>query len=90
MSKSLTGSQFFIAWVVVAIIWLWGTMLVAIFYPIVDGGMQQISEVYNGLTGRTGPVDIDYGKEEGDDSTSPSSPAASGTHAVEAKVDERK
>lgn len=82
--------QFFIAWVVVGIIWLWGTMLVAIFYPIVDGGIQQISQIYKGLTSRTGPVDIGYGKEEGDGSTSPPSPAASGTHAVEAKVDEGK
>jgi hypothetical protein len=39
-----------VAWVVVAIIWLWGTMLVAIVYPIVDGGVQQMAQIYRGLT----------------------------------------
>lgn len=43
-------AQFFIAWVVISIIWLWGTMLVAIFYPLVDGGIQQMRTIYRGLT----------------------------------------
>lgn len=33
--------QFYSAWLVIAIIWLWGTLLVAGFYPIIDGGYQQ-------------------------------------------------
>lgn len=37
---------------VVAIIWLWLSMLVAIFYPIFDGGIQQIRDVYRGLRGQ--------------------------------------
>ncbi|KAJ5567768.1 hypothetical protein N7535_007074 [Penicillium sp. DV-2018c] len=46
------GKKFFIAWVVVAIIWLWLSMLIAIFYPIFDGGIQQMRNVYRGLRGQ--------------------------------------
>ncbi|GIJ83275.1 hypothetical protein Asppvi_002094 [Aspergillus pseudoviridinutans] len=49
-AKYVFGKTFFVAWVVVAIIWLWGTMLVAIVYPIVDGGVQQMVQVYQGFT----------------------------------------
>jgi uncharacterized RDD family membrane protein YckC len=34
--------QFFIAWVVISLLWLWFTLVVAIFYPLIDGGLQQI------------------------------------------------
>ena len=34
--------QFFVAWVVISLIWLWFTLVVAIFYPLVDGGLKQI------------------------------------------------
>ncbi|KAJ5621412.1 hypothetical protein N7528_006195 [Penicillium herquei] len=51
-SHYIFGKQFFVAWVVVGIIWLWGTMLIAIFYPLLDGGIQQIHQVYQGLTHR--------------------------------------
>ncbi|KAF4257325.1 hypothetical protein KXW28_003122 [Aspergillus fumigatus] len=49
-AKYIFGKTFFVAWVVVAVIWLWTTMLVAIVYPIVDGGVQQMAQVYQGLT----------------------------------------
>ncbi|PKX93557.1 sodium:solute symporter family protein [Aspergillus novofumigatus IBT 16806] len=49
-AKYVFGKTFFVVWVVVAIIWLWGTMLVAIVYPILDGGFQQMMQVYQGLT----------------------------------------
>ncbi|KFZ00883.1 hypothetical protein V501_10384 [Pseudogymnoascus sp. VKM F-4519 (FW-2642)] len=39
-SKYIFSKSFFTAWVVVAIIWVWGTLLVAGFYPIVDGRQQ--------------------------------------------------
>jgi len=39
-------TQFFTAWVVVAIIWLWLTMLMVIFYPLIDGGIEQIGLVF--------------------------------------------
>ncbi|KAG2419119.1 hypothetical protein HFD88_002223 [Aspergillus terreus] len=48
-SNYVFGKRFFIAWVVVSIIWLWGTMLVAIFYPLLDGGVQQIKQVLHVL-----------------------------------------
>ncbi|KAJ5391174.1 hypothetical protein N7509_006664 [Penicillium cosmopolitanum] len=51
-SQYVFGKKFFVAWVVVAIIWLWGTMLIAIFAPLLDGGIQQILQVYRGLTGK--------------------------------------
>jgi hypothetical protein len=34
---------------VVAIIWLWGTLFVAGFYPIIDGGYDQVKAVYRAL-----------------------------------------
>ncbi|OBT85252.1 hypothetical protein VE02_05191 [Pseudogymnoascus sp. 03VT05] len=39
-SKYIFRKSFFTAWVVVAIIWVWGTLLVAGFYPIADGRQQ--------------------------------------------------
>lgn len=39
---------FFDAWIVVSIIWVWITMLISGFYPIVDG-REQIRLVYQGL-----------------------------------------
>ncbi|KXJ86100.1 Sodium:solute symporter family-domain-containing protein [Microdochium bolleyi] len=47
------GKGFFEAWIVVAIIWVWGTMLVAGFFPIIDG-WSQIKAVYRGLRGGGG------------------------------------
>jgi hypothetical protein len=38
--------QFYIAWVVAGIIWLWATLFVATLYPIIDGGYQRILQVY--------------------------------------------
>jgi hypothetical protein len=51
-SHYVFGKGFYIAWVVVAIIWLWATTFVATLYPIFDGGYQQILQVYRGLRGR--------------------------------------
>ncbi|KFY16842.1 hypothetical protein V491_05212 [Pseudogymnoascus sp. VKM F-3775] len=39
-SKYIFSKSFFTAWVVIAIIWVWGTLLVAGFYPILDGRHQ--------------------------------------------------
>jgi hypothetical protein len=36
------SAQFFVAWVVISLIWLWFTLVVAIFYPLIDGGLQQM------------------------------------------------
>ena len=40
--KTDEGVQLFTAWVVVSLIWLFFTLLVAIFYPLVDGGLKKI------------------------------------------------
>ncbi|KAF9630733.1 urea active transporter [Lasiodiplodia theobromae] len=47
-ARYVFGEKFFAAWLVVAIIWLWGTLLVAGFYPLVDG-RDQILAVWRGL-----------------------------------------
>jgi urea-proton symporter len=36
----ILSRQFFVAWVVISIIWVWTTMLVAGFFPIIDGRAQ--------------------------------------------------
>lgn len=50
-SEYIFSSKFFIAWVVVSILWVWGTMLIAGFFPIIDG-WKQIMLVVRGITGR--------------------------------------
>lgn len=47
-SKYIFEKGFFIAWLVISIIWVWGTMLVAGFFPIIDG-WRQLRQVYIGL-----------------------------------------
>ncbi|OGM42310.1 putative urea active transporter [Aspergillus bombycis] len=81
-SKYVFGKGFFSAWVVVAIIWLWLTMLVAIFYPIFDGGIQQITQVYRGL--RAGN---ETNKTVGNETSS--SPSISDTAPEEVKREDR-
>ena len=44
-AKYIFGQGFYVAWLVVAIIWVWGTMFITGFYPIIDG-RKQIWEVY--------------------------------------------
>ncbi|CAN8103255.1 unnamed protein product [Discula destructiva] len=50
-SKYIFSSKFFVAWVVISIIWVWGTMIVACFFPIVDG-WDQIAVVWHVIAGR--------------------------------------
>ena len=49
-SKYIFSKTFFSAWLIIAIIWLWGTLFVAGFYPIIDG-RKQILAVIRGTTG---------------------------------------
>ncbi|KAL2839321.1 hypothetical protein BJX68DRAFT_198852 [Aspergillus pseudodeflectus] len=44
-AKTVMSRGLFIAWVVVGIVWLFVTLLVANFYPLLDGGVVQIWEV---------------------------------------------
>ncbi|KAJ5344498.1 hypothetical protein N7452_002502 [Penicillium brevicompactum] len=77
------SKKFYIAWVVVGIIWLWLSMLVAIFYPIFDGGIQQIRDVYRGLKGNKVVTEAVRGNEgKGDSSISPSAGSLSDTTHV--------
>ncbi|KAJ5082987.1 hypothetical protein N7532_012030 [Penicillium argentinense] len=74
--------KFFVAWVVVAVIWLWGTMLIAIFAPLLDGGIQQIVQVYRGLTGKDIPASAISTEEKQGTKTSPFSPSESSVNDV--------
>lgn len=70
--------QFFAAWLIVAIIWLWGTMLISTFYPLLDGGIQQIMQVYRALRqGRSAG-----GRKNKDDATSTPSSTDSSVNQV--------
>ena len=47
-SKYIFSKTFFNAWLVVAIIWVWGTMLVVGFFPLI-GGRRQFVAIWNAL-----------------------------------------
>lgn len=47
-SKYVFSRSFFIAWIVVAIVWLWGTLFIAGFFPIIDG-RGQLRQIWNAL-----------------------------------------
>ncbi|KAE8548998.1 hypothetical protein EYB25_009381 [Talaromyces marneffei] len=51
-SRYIFGKGFFIAWVIVSIVWLWLTMLMVTFYPLIDGGIEQTVFVFKQLIGR--------------------------------------
>lgn len=48
-SRYVFGKGFFTAWVIVGIIWLWLTLLMVIFYPLIDGGIQQTVLVFRNV-----------------------------------------
>lgn len=53
-SKYIFSKTFFTAWLVVAIIWIWCTLLIAGFYPLIDGH-RQFTAIYSSLRkGRRG------------------------------------
>ncbi|KAI1843265.1 hypothetical protein JX265_012162 [Neoarthrinium moseri] len=47
-SGYIFGQGFFEAWIILSIVWVWGTMFVAGFFPIIDG-WKQLKAVYKGL-----------------------------------------
>jgi Na+/proline symporter len=47
-SKYILSKPFFVAWMTVSIIWVWGTMIIAGLYPIIDG-WDALSRVFRGL-----------------------------------------
>lgn len=54
----LSKGQFFVAWVVVALIWLWATLFIGNFYPLYDGGLRQIWTVVRRLTRKDMSVEV--------------------------------
>jgi hypothetical protein len=68
-SGYIFSKGFFSAWVIVSIIWVWGTMLVAGFFPILDG-REQILQVWKGLTRPSGR-DQDISTEASTGTTTP-------------------
>ncbi len=50
-SHYVFGKGFFVAWLVISIIWVWGTMFIAGFFPIIDG-WGQLKQVYFGIRGQ--------------------------------------
>ena len=52
------SDQFFIAWVAISLIWLWFTLLVSNFYPLIDGGAKQIWTVIRGRKGMKGTTEF--------------------------------
>ncbi|KAL3472385.1 Sodium:solute symporter family-domain-containing protein [Aspergillus californicus] len=49
-AKTVMSQGLFTAWVSVGLVWLFGTLVVAIFYPLVDGGVQQMWTVIRYIT----------------------------------------
>lgn len=74
-AKMIFGRSFFVAWVVISLIWLWLALFVANFYPLFDGGVRQILTVVRGTTVRT---------EKEDDQSSSSRNSTLGTVEVSA------
>ncbi|RJE23495.1 transporter [Aspergillus sclerotialis] len=56
-SNYVFGKKFFAAWVIVSIIWLWITTLVAIFYPLFDGGVQQVLVIFRRMSGKEASIE---------------------------------
>ncbi|KAL1618395.1 hypothetical protein SLS56_010547 [Neofusicoccum ribis] len=76
-ARYIFSEKFFAAWLVVAIVWLWGTLLVAGFYPLVDG-RDQILAVWRGLRGiRAGGEGGGRAAAETETTTAQSSPGES-------------
>ncbi|KAI1629485.1 SSS family solute:Na+ symporter [Exophiala viscosa] len=58
-AKMTFSKPFFTAWVIISLIWLWFTLLVANFYPLIDGGAQQIWIVLRGKKGVKASTEVD-------------------------------
>ncbi|KAI9836076.1 MAG: hypothetical protein M1819_001690 [Sarea resinae] len=50
-AKFVFSKKFYTAWLIVAIIWLWATLLIAGFYPLIDGRKQYFA-IYRYLSHR--------------------------------------
>ncbi len=81
-SGYIFSKNFFSAWVTISIVWIWGTMLVVGFFPIIDG-RKQIMQVWTGLRGglKGGQTAV----EETKASTGTTTPVESGNASSEEK-----
>ncbi|KIW26206.1 uncharacterized protein PV07_09319 [Cladophialophora immunda] len=50
-ARIIFSKGLFVTWVVVSLIWLWIALVIANFYPLVDGGLKQIWIVLRGAKG---------------------------------------
>lgn len=57
---------------VISLIWLWLTLLVANFYPLIDGGLRQIWIVVRGKKAVKASTEIDDVDSPADTTTPPS------------------
>ena len=74
-SKYIFSRSFFTAWLVVAIIWIWGTFLIVGVFPVVDGHRQFV-QVWRALRqGNKGSAGNNERAKDGDDSTGSSAKA---------------
>ncbi|KAJ4296803.1 hypothetical protein N0V90_006851 [Kalmusia sp. IMI 367209] len=51
-AKMTFSKSLFQAWIVISLIWLWFTLVVAIIYPLYDGGVAQMWTIIQGKTGK--------------------------------------
>ncbi|KAH7372160.1 Na+/proline symporter [Cadophora sp. MPI-SDFR-AT-0126] len=73
-AKYTFSKNFYSAWLVISIIWLWGTLFVAGFYPIIDGRNQILSILGALRKGSRSSKDRDGSKTKGEVSGSSSTP----------------
>lgn len=82
-AKYIFSKAFFTAWLVVAIVWIWGTLLVAGFYPLIDGH-RQFRAIYRHL--RDGKKDSKGEVESPESPSGTSDGKAESIRVQEAKV----
>ncbi|ORY09164.1 Sodium:solute symporter family-domain-containing protein [Clohesyomyces aquaticus] len=74
-SKYLFGKGFFVAWMVAGLIWLWITLFIVGFYPIIDG-YRQILDVWDAV--RTSSRGKGSGEDSGSGDATPVQTVAEG------------
>ena len=84
-SKYIFGKTFFEAWLTVAIIWVWGSMIVAGFFPLV-GGRRQFVAIWRAI--RYGKKDqvVEVGGSPSSESTTSVEKKEAASRVTEAPV----
>ncbi|KAF2398136.1 hypothetical protein EJ06DRAFT_583948 [Trichodelitschia bisporula] len=84
-AKYIFGKVFFSAWLIIAIIWLWGTLFVVGFFPLIDGRAQIIA-VVRGMLGKKPVVEAPTTRSSGASSTEADGIKTSGHSVSEVNV----